>query len=87
MVDIPTHLEDKIFEIKFGDHGSISKIISYFPFSELERREMLSVLNKEFFDGFRSIFTDNITEEEWVKTRDQIKDKFKTELFDIDQRP
>ena len=36
------------------------------------------------FDGFDSIFTDTITDKEWNKTKDQIKKKFKDELFDID---
>ena len=33
---LPSHLEDKIFEIKFNS-DSISKIISYFPFSKSEK--------------------------------------------------
>ena len=33
---------------------------------------------------FHSIFTDVVSDEEWNRTKDQIKQKFKNELFDID---
>jgi len=84
---ISSHLEDKIFEIKSNSDGSISKIISYFPLSESERNEILSLLQIESFNGFGSIFTDHITEEEWSNTKEQIKKKFRDELFDIDKMP
>ena len=84
-LEIPSHLEDKIFEIKFNSEKTLSKIVSYFPFSESEREEILSLLKIESFDGFRSIFSDNVTEEEWNNTKEQIKKKFKDELFDIDK--
>ena len=71
------HLQDKIFEIRFEADDTVSKIISYFSFSESERQEICSILNNEFFEGFRSIFTDNITEEEWDRTKEQIKKKFR----------
>ena len=82
-VDFPFHIQDKIFEIRYSDN-LVSKIISYFPFSESERQEIFSILNNDTFDGFHSIFTDFVTDEEWNKTKDQIKKKFKDELFDID---
>ncbi|MFQ5497341.1 MAG: hypothetical protein ACE5DU_05585 [Nitrosopumilus sp.] len=82
-----SHLEDKIFEIKSNSYGTISKIISYFPLSESERNEILSLLQIESFDGFVSIFTDHISEEEWNNTKEQIKKKFHDELFDIDKMP
>ena len=34
---------------------------------------------------FIPFFTDSITEDEWKRTKDQIKKKFKDELFDIDK--
>ena len=83
-VSFPEYLEDKIFEIRY-DPNSISKIISYFPFSESEKREIRSVLNVNSFDGFHSIFTDIISDNDWNDTKDQIKKKFKDELFDIDR--
>lgn len=79
---LPSHLEDKIFEIKFNS-DSISKIISYFPFSKSEKQEIQSILNNEF-SGFYSIFTDPVTDEGWNRTKEQIKKKFHDELFDIE---
>ena len=81
----PDHLQDKIFEIRYESDDSISKIISYFPFSESEKHEITSSFNDESFEQFHSIFTDSITEDEWNRTKDQIKKKFKDELFDIDK--
>jgi hypothetical protein len=57
--------------------------VSYFPFSESEKQEIISILNIEF-DEFYSIFTDTVSDDEWEKTKDQIKKKFQDELFDID---
>ncbi|WP_428326774.1 hypothetical protein [Nitrosopumilus sp.] len=78
------HLEDKIFEIKY-DSDIVSKIISYFPLSDSEKQEITSVLNMDF-SGFYSIFTDTVSEEEWIRTKDQIKKRFNDELFDIDKK-
>jgi hypothetical protein len=86
ILTLPSHLEDKIFEIKFGADETVSKIISYFPLSELETQKIRSNLQNESFDGFHSIFTDKITEDEWNNTKEQIKKKFKDELFDIDKK-
>ena len=85
-LEFPSHLQDKIFEIQFNIDDTISKIISYFPFSEPERQDIFSILNNESFDGFHSIFTDNVTEEEWNRNKEQIKKKFRDELFDIDKK-
>ena len=38
------------------------------------------------FSEFYSIFTDSVTDVEWNKTKDQIKKRFQTELFDIDTK-
>ena len=80
-IRLPAHLEDKIFEIK---SDPVLKITSYFPFSESEKREICNILNVDVFDGFHSIFTDSVSNEEWNKTKDQIKKRFKDELFGID---
>ena len=80
----PIHLEDKIFEIKYENDHEIKKIISYFPLTDSEKNEIRLVLQKKSFDEFCSIFSDNVSEEEWNQTKDQIKQKFKNELFDID---
>jgi lipoate-protein ligase A len=84
-LNLPSHLTDKIFEIRLESDETVSNIVSYFPFTELEKQEILSILNKEYFGGFHSIFTDTVTEEEWNKTKEQIKKKFKDELFDVDK--
>ena len=84
-LNLPSHLKDKIFEIQFESDETVSKIISYFPFSESEKQTILSILKKEMFEGFHSIFTDAITEEDWNRTKEQIKKKFRNELFDIDK--
>jgi len=85
-LDIPSEIEDKIFEIKRNSDKSISKIISYFPLLELERTSLISLLNQPTFSEFHSIFTDTISDDEWNKTKNQIKKRFQNELFDIDSR-
>lgn len=86
-LNLSSHLLDKIFEIQFQSDDTVSKIISYFPFFESEKQEICSILNNDSFDGFHSIFTDKVTEEEWTRTKEQIKKKFRDELFDIDKNP
>jgi hypothetical protein len=83
-LNIPSEIEDKIFEIKFNSDNSIFKIISYFPLSEFERQSFSSLLNFTTFSEFHSIFTDTVTDYEWNKTKNQIKKRFQNELFDID---
>ena len=85
-IDIPSKIEDKIFEIKYNSDESISKITSYFPLSELERQTIASLLNKPDFSEFHSIFIDSITDDQWNKTKNQIKNQFQNELFDIDPK-
>ena len=82
--DIPLELSDKIFQIKFNPDQSIEKITSYFPLSEQERLMINSISEQETFSNFNSIFSDTVTDEEWNKTKEQIKKRFQNELFDID---
>ena len=82
---LPLHLEDKIFEMKYSD-DVVSKITSYFPLSASEKQEILSILKTDFLE-FYSIFSDNVSDEEWEKTKDQIKKRFNDELFGIDKKP
>ena len=86
ILDIPSEIEDKLFEIKLNSDKSISKVISYFPLSKLERTTIVSLLNLTTFSEFHSIFTDTVTDDEWNKTKNQIKKRFQNELFDIDHR-
>ena len=85
-LDIPSEIEDKIFEIKINSDESIFKIISYFPLSLQERQTLTSLMDQPNFSEFHSIFTDNVTDDEWNKTKDQIKKRFQNELFDIDAK-
>ena len=85
-LNIPSEIEDKIFEIKLNSDNSIFKIISYFPLSEFERQSFSSLLNFTTFSEFHSIFTDTVTDDEWNKTKNQIKKRFQNELFDIDSK-
>ena len=84
--DIPDKIEDKIFEIKIMSNKSTFKITSYFPLSELERQTLTSLLNSPNPFEFDSIFTDSISDNEWNKTKNQIKKRFQNELFDIDSK-
>lgn len=83
-LDLPLHLIDKIFEIKYNSDETISKIVSYFPFNESTKQEIVSILDDDTFDGFHSIFSNTVSDEKWNRTKDQIKKKFNDELFDID---
>ena len=84
--NIPDNIEDKIFEIKSHSDKSILKIISYFPLSEAERQIIISVLDQPDFSAFYSIFTDTISDDDWNKTKNQIKQRFQNELFDINSK-
>ena len=84
--DIPLELTDKIFQIKFNPDQSIEKITSYFPLSEQERLLINSISGQDTFSNFNSIFSDTVTDEEWNKTKEQIKKRFQSELFDIDNQ-
>ncbi|MCV0392048.1 MAG: hypothetical protein K5790_02000 [Nitrosopumilus sp.] len=83
-MNISSQLEEKIFDLKTDSDGMIAKIVSYFPLSESERKEILSSLGSDSFVNFSSIFLDTVSEEEWNKTKEQIIKKFHDELFDID---
>ncbi|MGY5152269.1 MAG: hypothetical protein ACW9XA_08375 [Candidatus Nitrosopumilus sp. bin_6a] len=82
---LPLYLQDKIFEIKYNSDNVLSGITSYFPFSDSEQQEIRSILEDAAFDKFHSIFTDFVSDDEWNRTKDQIKKKFRDELFDIDK--
>ncbi|MBT5201354.1 MAG: hypothetical protein HOK63_00125 [Thaumarchaeota archaeon] len=82
---LPEHLKDKIYEIRYLS-DDVSKIVSYFPLTISEKDEIISILNSPF-DGFFSIFSDPISNEQWGKTKQQIKKRFNDELFDIDEKP
>ena len=81
---LPNDLIDKIYEIKKDTNG-ISKLISYFPLSDDEKNKILIILGDKFSRGtFYSIFSDVVSDEDWIKTKHQIKKRFQDELFEID---
>ena len=83
---LPGRFSDKIYEIRTDGKETISKMISYFPFSDSEKKEIRDLLGDKFSSGiFRSIFSDVISDEEWEKSKVQIKKRFQEELFEIDK--
>lgn len=81
---LPDNLIDKIYEIK-KDKSEISTLISYFPLSVDEKNKILTIFGEKFSHGeFHSIFSDVISDDEWQKTKNQIKKRFQDELFEID---
>ena len=84
--DLPIELEEKIFEIKIDSNNFVLKIVSYFPLTELEKNNMISSINQPDFVNFNSIFTDFISNDEWNRTKLQIKKRFQDEIFHIDEK-
>ena len=84
LCDIDFELKEKIFEIKTDSNNLILKIISYFPLTELDQNNLISIINQPNFVNFNSIFTDYITDDEWNRTKSQIKKRFQDEIFYID---
>ncbi|MDH3191955.1 MAG: hypothetical protein OEM18_04650 [Nitrosopumilus sp.] len=84
--DLPEHLSEKIYEIKTDETKTFSKLVSYFPLSDDEKKEIQHLLGDKFtIDMFSSIFSDIISDEEWEKSKVQIKKRFHNELFNIDK--
>ena len=81
--DIPLELTDKIFQIKFNPDQSIEKITSYFPLSEQDRQMINSISGQDVFSNFNSIFSDTVTDEEWDKELDIIKELKSEEFLDF----
>ena len=84
--DFPFELEEKIFEIKTNSVDSILRIVSYFPLTELEKNNLILIINQPNFVNFNSIFTDFISNDEWNRTKLQIKKRFQDEIFHIDEK-
>ena len=84
-LNLPANLKDKIYQIKVNSQNDFSKIVSYFPLSVDEQQLLVTLMNNpKSFDGFYSIFSDNISEQEWNKSKAQIIKRFRDELFDMD---
>ena len=82
--EISPTLDEKIYDLKY-EHDSLSTITTYFPLEEIEKQEILKAVGKEEKTiEFKSIFSDKISDEEWNKTKSQIKKKFHDELISLD---
>ena len=79
---LPPHLEDRIFEMQYSGND-ISRITTYFPLDDSERQEICRILGVDSLT-YRSIFSDQISDDEWDRTKDRIKKRFGDELFGID---
>jgi len=81
-LNVSPSLEEKIYDLKFDDNNS-TIITSYFPLNQDEKQ---MILNDHNFDivSFKSIFSDKISESEWLNSKEQIKKKFQDELFHIE---
>ena len=82
-LNLPENLKDKIYQIKANSQNHL-KIVSYFPLSEDEKLMISTLNNLQSLDVYCSIFSDNISEQEWNKSKFQILKRFQDELFDID---
>jgi len=82
-LNLPTLLEEKIYDLKHNDSDNSITITSYFP---LNQKEKETILNYNKFDtvNFKSIFSDNISDSDWLSSKEQIKKKFQDELFNIE---
>ena len=84
--NFPFELEEKIFEIKTDSNNFVLNIVSYFPLTDLEKKNLILIISQPDFVNFSSIFTDIITINEWNRTKSQIKKRFQDEIFHIDEK-
>ena len=82
---ISSNLEEKIFDIK-SDGDIILKITSYFPLKSEEQQVIQKSLEKFQSSNidFKSIFSDEVSDQEWSNSKKQIIKKFQDELMEID---
>ena len=82
-LNLPTSLEEKIYDLKYNDSNNSITIMSYFPLNQNEKQDILND-NKFETVNFKSVFSDNISESDWLNSKEQIKKKFQDELFNIE---
>ena len=83
--DVSPALEEKIYDSKFVESKSKMTVTTYFPLSDKEKQDIINSSTKPETEViFKSIFTDVVSDEEWNKTKEQIKKKFQDELVNID---
>lgn len=80
-LSLPSNLKEKIYDTKWNQNQV--QITSYFPLMNEEKSKIHSTLDC-YEISFKSIFSDSISESEWVHTKNQIIKKFQDELLDIE---
>jgi hypothetical protein len=85
-LSISADLEEKIYDLKVDRIDRLSKITTYFPLNSEEKQEILNTMDqtKKSPVEFKSIFSDEISQQEWLNSKEQIKKKFQDELMEID---
>ena len=80
------HLQEKIYDLKIDSTGDILTITTYFPLKSMEKQKILKSYKKieNTRIEFKSIFSDDISDQDWMNTKEQIKKKFQDDLVDID---
>ena len=76
-------LNEKIYDMKY-QNDILSKVTTYFPLEENEKHAILKASETTSKIIFKSIFSDTITQKDWIETKEQIKKKFQDELVNID---
>jgi len=85
-LSILPELEEKIYDLKIEADVGLSHITTYFPLSSEEKQEILKEMDqtKKSPVEFKSIFSDDISQQEWLNSKEQIKKRFRDELMKID---
>jgi hypothetical protein len=85
-LSISPELEEKIYDLKVDGNDGLLKITAYFPLNSEEKQEILNAIDqtKKSQIDFKSIFSDEISQQEWINSKEQIKKKFQDELMKID---
>lgn len=84
-LSISSDLNEKLFDIK-NENDIIFKITSYFPLKSDEKQEIMKSIEKSTDSTveFKSIFSDDVSDDEWNNSKKQIIKKFQDELMKID---
>ncbi len=77
-------IKEKIYNTRFDENGILFEITTYFP---LTSREKEIIICDDNFSGnsieFKSIFSDEISDQQWADSKEQIIKRFQDELVDI----
>lgn len=84
-LSISSDLKEKLFDIK-NENDIIIKITSYFPLKSDEKQEIMNSIERspDSTVEFKSIFSDDVSDDEWNNSKKQIIKKFQDELMKID---